>query len=187
MIKFYILSKKTDCKFKGNLPKCLSSAFFFYILFFMITLHLWSFERLLSFDSSLHHFIIRIDRVQLVYHFLVLSCFIKVTASPKQSLSFIFCCFVAVLHSLHGLIKPAMWREQREKQDGEKIITDWMNLMKWHVCVCSVLLCISVRSAAAAKQLGDPASQSISHRLPASPSLTIFLCLTSSSSASFSF
>lgn len=49
-----------------------------------------------------------------------------------------------------------------------------MSLLKWHVCVCSVLLCISVRSAAAS-QLGNPASQSISQA--ASLALTVHLSL----------
>lgn len=67
--------------------------------------------------------------------------------------------------------------ERTESQlDGEKIITDWMSLLKWHVCVCSVLLCISVRSAAAS-HLGNPASQSIRQPRPCCPSLSFSLCL----------
>lgn len=56
-----------------------------------------------------------------------------------------------------------------------------MSLLKWHVCVCSVLLCISVRSAAAS-QLDNPASQSISQA--ASLALTVHLSLFLSHSAS---
>lgn len=71
-------------------------------------------------------------------------------------------------------------RGRTESQlDGEKIITDWMSLLKWHVCVCSVLLCISVRSAAAT-HLGNPASQSISQPRPCCPSLSFSLSLRAS-------
>lgn len=58
-----------------------------------------------------------------------------------------------------------------------------MSLLKWHVCVCSVLLCISVRSAAAT-QLHNPASQSISQVASLALTAHLFLSLMLSSSAS---
>lgn len=79
--------------------------------------------------------------------------------------------------------REAWWVQKRENREparwGKKIITDWMNLLKWHVCVCSVLLCISVRSAAAT-HLGNPASQSISQPRPCCPSLSFSLSLRAS-------
>lgn len=56
-----------------------------------------------------------------------------------------------------------------------------MSLLKWHVCVCSVLLCISVRSAAAT-QLHNPASQSISQVASLALTAHLFLSLMLSSS-----